>query len=256
MTTPPEESARTDGDAAATRRRWIVVVVVLVAVLVAAGVALAGVEVGRGQSTPAGTISVTGSGSVKGTPDTVSFQVGASTTAPSAAAALDENNTRVRSLERTLVRFGVRQKDMQTSGLNIYEDTTDGVVTGFTVNDTLNVSIHSIKRAGAALDAAVRVVGNGVQLDGVTFSIANDSNLLAAARSSAMHNAHTTASQVATGGGATLGRIVRVVDQENSNPAPIYFNGLAAVAAEPRVPLQPGSQTVSVQVTVVYALSS
>lgn len=256
MTTPTDPETPSDAGGlphAGRRPTWIIV---LVAVLVVAGVALGGVVLGRSQSPPAGTISVTGRGAVKGTPDTVSFQVGASSTAGSASAALDENNTRMTSLERTLVRFGVLRKDMQTTGLNIYEDTTDGVVTGFTVNDTLNVSIHSIKRAGAALDAAVRVVGNGVQLDGVTFSIANDSALLAAARASAMHNAHTTASQVAAGGDATLGRIVRVIDQENSVPAPVYFNGASSVVAEPRVPLQPGSQTVSVQVTVVYALSS
>ena len=48
-------------------------------------------------------------------------------------------------------------------------------------------------------------MGNGIQLSGVTFSISNQSKLLAAARARAMENAHVEAAQVAKGGGTTLG---------------------------------------------------
>jgi len=44
------------------------------------------------------------------------------------------------------------------------------VVTGFTVQDTLNVTMHKVRRAGAAIDAAAKAVGNGVQLNGVSFT--------------------------------------------------------------------------------------
>jgi uncharacterized protein len=229
----------------------------LIAVLLAAGIALGGVALGRrGSSTP-GTITVTGSGSVKGTPDTVGFDVGANTTASSAAQALSLNNAKMTALESTLLRHGVLRRGMKTSGLNIYENTQNGVVTGFTVSNTLNVSVHGVKRAGRVLDAAVRVVGNGVQLYGVSFSIANNSSLLAGARAKAMQSARTTAGQLAAGGGAHLGAIVRVT-QANAGGGPVYPFGFGATASQnlEAVPLQAGRQSVNVQVTVVYALNT
>ena len=144
---------------------WIIV---LVAVLVVAAVGLVGVALGHSQSTPTGTIAVTGSGTVQGTPDTVSFQIGVQNVAKSAVQALSANSARVSSLENSLLGHGVTQKDMQTSGLDIYENTKNqGAVTGFTVVDDLSVTMHQISKAGAAIDAAVHAVGNGVQLDGV-----------------------------------------------------------------------------------------
>ncbi len=130
---------------------------------------------------------MTGSGTVQGTPDTINFQIGVSTISPTATAALSENDAKVRALEAALVKNGVLKKEMQTSGLNIYDNTNNqGVVTGFTVEDTLNITMHHVQRAGAAIDAAAQAVGNGVQLNGVSFTITNDSSLLRAARIRAM----------------------------------------------------------------------
>ncbi len=230
-------------------------VLVIVVVLLIAGATLVGVALGRSATSAKATITVTGSGTVQGTPDTVSFQIGVLTTAKSAVAALSTNNARVGSLETALRTNGVAKKDMQTSGLNIYENTnSSGQVTGFSVSDNLNVTMHDIKKAGAAIDAAAQAAGNGIQLYGVTFSISNQSKLLASARAKAMHNARTEASQVASGGGASLGSIVRITDQENSSTSPVYPFAGATNTKSSGVPIQAGSQTITVQVSVVYAL--
>jgi uncharacterized protein YggE len=73
-----------------------------------------------------------------------------------------------------------------------------------------------------------------------------------------MASAHTEASQVAAGGHATLGGIVRVTDQENAASNAIYPDyGLSSeLSYGVAVPLQAGRESVSIQVTVVYALSS
>lgn len=259
-----EDTSNEDGDAVPQAQRgpargslratqWIVV---LVAVLVVAAVGLVGVALGHSQSTPRGNIAVTGSGTVQGTPDTVSFQIGVQNVAPSAAQALSANNVRVSSLENSLLGHGVTQKDMQTSGLDIYENTNNqGVVTGFTVVDDLNVTMHQIGQAGAAIDAAVHDAGNGVQLYGVSFSISNESKLLAAARAKAMQNARTEASQVARGGGTSLGVIEKITDQENSTSPILPFSYLQATGTAASVPLKAGSQSINVQVSVVYALN-
>lgn len=234
------------------------VATLLAIVVVSAALALAGESVGHAQSSPAGTISVTGSGTVRGTPDTMSFQIGVQTVAPSAQAAIKANNGRMGAVESTLTGQGLATKDLQTSGLSIYQNTnSSGVITGFTVSHTLSVTTHQLRRAGALIDAAASAAGNGIQFYGVTFSISNDSKLIAAARARAMDDAHSAAVQIARGGHTHVGSIIRITDQENANPVPIFFGANAlASARSTAVPIQAGSQSVNVQVLVVYALNS
>lgn len=201
---------------------------------------------------PGATVTVTGSGSVEGRPDTVSFQIGVETTDPSASTALDGNDSQVAALESTLASHGVARSGMQTSDLSISANTSHGVVTGFTVDDDLDVTMHDVAAAGPAIEAAAQSVGNGIQLYGISFSIANDSHLLAVARAEAMANARTEAAQLARGAGTTLGPIRKVTDDENASPV-VYGQAAAFSAA---VPIEQGSQPVSVEVTVVYALGS
>lgn len=206
---------------------------------------------------PGAQISVTGAATVQGTPDTVNFEIGVHSTAPSATRALARNNAQVQKLQAALEAHGVTVAEMQTSQLDIYANTNNaGVVTGFSVDDDLEVTMHQVGDAGAALDAAARAVGNGVNLDGISFSISNTSGLLATARAEAMLNARTEASQLAAGGGVSLGPIVKVTDEENAQPSYFYGEALGAAVPAASVPLQAGTQPISVQVSVVYGLQS
>ena len=234
--------------------RWAIAAVLTV-VVVAAIITAAVID--RPIGSAPGTISVTGSGTVQGVPDTVSFQIGVQNVAASAATALAANNARVRALESSLFAHGVARRDMQTSGLDIYANTNNqGAVTGFTVDNNVNVTMHDITAAGVALDAAVRVAGNGIQLSGINFSISNQSKYLAEARVKAMQDARTAATQVAKGGGASLGAIEKITDQENATSVTIpYPEFKASLGTASSVPLQAGSQPINVQVAVVYALN-
>jgi uncharacterized protein YggE len=229
----------------------------MVTALVVAAVGFAGVALGHSKGRAASTITVTGSGTVQGVPDTINFQIGVSTVSPTATAALSENDNKVRALEAALLKNGVTRKEMQTSGLNIYDNTNNqGVVTGFTVQDTLNVTMHKVQRAGTAIDAAAQAVGNGVQLNGVSFTITNDSSLLRAARIRAIDNARLAAGQLAKAGGTSVTGIVKITDNENQSSG-IYYPPFAAnTALRASVPIQTGSQPVNVQVTVIYSLAS
>jgi uncharacterized protein YggE len=231
----------------------------LVFAVIIAAIAFTGESLGHHRAAGAATITVTGSGTVSGAPNTMSFQIGVQSVATSAAGALDENNARVRALEASLQKNGIKKKNMQTSGLNIYQNTNDhGTVTGYTVQDDLNVSTHDLKNAGVALDAAAHAVGNGIQLSGVTFSISNQSKLLASARARAVKNAHTEAVQIAKGGGTTVESIVKITDQENSPSTGIVYPyaEFATAAHGSAVPIESGKQSVNVTVTVIYSLSS
>ena len=240
------------------RPRLLSWLLLMVTVLVVVAVGFVGVVLGHSGSPKRNTVTVTGSGTVQGTPDTINFQIGINTVNTLASTALTNNNLRVYALEKALERNGVTKKEMQTSGLDIYENTNNqGTVTGFTVSDTLSVTMHHVKRAGAAIDAAARVAGNGVTLDGVSFTITNDSKLLQAARTRAMENARAAAGQLAKAGDTHVTGIVKITDQENQSSGVFYPQDFASgTALKSAVPLQTGSQPVNVQVTVVYSLSS
>jgi uncharacterized protein len=201
-------------------------------------------------------ITVTGTATVQGTPDTVTFQIGAHSVASTASAALADNNAQLSHLESVLSAQGVPASGMQTSQLDIYANYDNkGTLTGFSVDDDLNVTLHDVSSAGSVLDAAATALGNSVELNGISFSISNSSALLATARAKAMANARTEAEQLASGAGASLGGIIRVTDEENQ-PAPTFYGPEPLAASTANVPVEDGTQPITVQVSVVYALES
>jgi uncharacterized protein len=259
--TPPEGTTSAPQRHTANPVAWLAAAVAILVVVI---VAVAGVAFGRSSRSSPATITVTGSGTVQGTPDTVSFTVGAHTTRATAALALQANNTRVQSLEHTLEAQGVPVKDLQTSNLSIYDQTNQyGTITGFSVDDTLNVTVVNANgspagisaKAGRIIDAAAKATGNGIDFGGVTFSISNESNYLAIARARAVQNAMTEASQVAKGANRSVTGVVRITDQESNSPQPVaYPFAYLNASASHGVPIQVGRQPVNVQVTVVYTL--
>jgi uncharacterized protein len=240
------------GQSRASRPWGIVSAVVVGAALIVSAVLL---RHPASAASPA-TVTVTGSGTAEGAPDTLSYQIGVNSTAATATGALEENNTRVGALESSLIANGIARKDMQTTGLNISTNTnSSGVVTGFTVSDVLSVATHRLAGAGHTLDVAVRVAGNGAQLYGVTFSLSHQSRVLAAARADAMKNARAAAGQYASAGGTSVGRVLKISEQETSTPLPYAVTGSGFAVAKASVPLQSGTTSVNALVTVVYALN-
>jgi hypothetical protein len=209
-------------------------------------------------SSPHATIEVTGTGAATGTPDTVTIQIAVSTTASSATTALDQNNSEMKTLEDVLISSGASLSDLQTSNLNLSPNYgAGGAVTNYGAQDDLTVTLHDVGASGVVIDAAAHAVGNDVQIQGISFSISNTSALLKAARLQAMQNAGTEASDLALSAGTSLGAITKITDQEQSvAPPPREFAANLPTAAASAVPVQSGSEQISVQVDVVYSLGS
>ena len=209
---------------------------------------------------PNATVEVTGTGTVTGTPDTLTVQLAVQTKAASATAALDQNNAEMATLQSTLTAAGVATKDLQTSNLSLSPNyDNNGSVTSYVVQDDLSATLRELTSAGAVIDAAAHAVGNDVQIQGISFSISDTSGLLKQAREQAMQDAAAKAANLAAGAGASLGAVVKVTDQENlQSPVPMYaaLKAASAAGAAAPVPVQAGSQQLSVQVDVVYQLTS
>jgi uncharacterized protein YggE len=202
-------------------------------------------------------ITVTGTGKVTGTPDTLRISLAVSATAKNIDEALASANASMRKVQKSLSDNGVDAKDLQTSNLSISPHYTNkGAPDGYDVSESLTATIHDLTKAGAVLSAAVDAGGNAVRVDSVSVALDDTSGLVGGARTSAIDDAKTKASQYAEAAGRTLGPVVSI-SEVISTPYPVYDQaaGMAARAGGSPVPIQAGSQDVSVQVTVVYAFA-
>jgi hypothetical protein len=205
------------------------------------------------------TVTVTATGQVSGTPDTVSLQLGVSANGDTAAGALNQANSDMANLQNVYLTHGVAKAQLQTSGLSLNPNyNSSGDIDGYSASEQLTVTMHNMTKAGQLIDDGTSAIGNDEQLNGISFSISNTSKLLSQARAQAMRNAQLEAQEIASGAGVSLGAIKSVVDQEqpqtNSYPYPDAA-AFGAVASTPaHASLQAGSQQLSIQVQVVYYL--
>ena len=88
-------------------------------------------------------------------------------------------------------------------------------------------------------------------VDSVSLNLTDTSALLARARAAAVADARHKAAQYATAAGQPLGPVISITDQAPAQP--ILYAAQAAASAKSSVPISPGTQQLSVSVTVVFA---
>jgi uncharacterized protein len=212
-------------------------------------------------ATSAPHLTVQGSGQGSGTPDVLTAVFGFSTTATSSSAALSQNNAKVATALQALSANGVASRDTQTTGLNLSAQYAypHGVpaLTGYQATQTVTATLRHPSTEGAAIDAVVNATGDAGQIDSLTFSFANPSVVQDKARTAAVHQAVAHAQAMAAAAGRRLGPVCSLTD--NTQPVGAgsdqSFNGLALPSAgTAALPLAPGTQLESDQVTMVYAL--
>ncbi len=203
---------------------------------------------------PAGRVTVTGTGTATGTPDQLVVTLGVQDSAGSVSAALDAADQAVGQVTAALRGRGVAAADIQTSGLSIYPNyqSRSPVPVSYQVTESLTATLDQIGAAGGQIDAAVRAGGNAITVDGVSLNLTDDGPLLQAARASAMRDAHAKAEQFARAAGESLGPVLSITPAGSASP-PVFAPNAAAGTSSAAVPISPGSQQVSVSVTVVYA---
>jgi hypothetical protein len=234
-----------------------------------AGLALA-LALSAGATTPAAVpagcnssqphLTVQGTGQAKGTPDVLTAVFGFSSSAGSATSALSQNNAEVNQALAALSSKGVAQSDVQTTGLTLAPQYVFPkgvpVLSGYSVTNTLTATLRDTKTAGDAIDAVVNATGDAATINSLNFSFANPAQVEDQARSHAVHQAVAHAAAMAAAAGRQLGPVCSLTD--NTQPALLdpYASAGRSMATNQAaaVPVEPGSQTESDQVTMVYAL--
>lgn len=200
----------------------------------------------------AGGITARGTGTVTATPDVVTVTLGVQTGGSSAREALDANTGAATALLDVLRGAGVDPADLRTIDLSVNPSYADDGrrITGYQVTNRVEAVLRDLAGAGALIDAAAGAVGDAVRVDGLAFSVDDDSAARAAARGDAVRRAVAQARGMAEAAGVALGPLLSVTEV----PAPGAPQPFADAAAQAAVPLQPGSQEVEVAVDVVHAI--
>lgn len=206
-------------------------------------------------ATGAARITVTGTGNVTGVPNQLVLALGVQVNGSSVGSALASANDAVNRVTAALRADGVAAADIQTSGLSIWPNypANSQVPSGYGVSESLTATLNNLAAAGAQIDAAAHAGGDATTISGVSLNLTDTSSLLAQARARAVADATAKASQYAKALGEPLGPVVSVTDQATSQPLPVYAAASSA-APKPSVPISPGTQQLSVSITVVFAV--
>ena len=206
-------------------------------------------------ATQTGRITVTGTGNVTGTPNQLVLAMGVQVTGSSVGSALGDANAAVRRVTAALEANGVAAADIQTSGLSIWPNypANSQTPSGYSVSESLTATLDSLAAAGTQINAAVHAGGNAATVSGISLNLTDTSALLAQARARAVADATAKAAQYAKALGQPLGSVVSIADQAVAQPYPVYAASSAA-GVKASVPISPGTQQLSVSITVVFAV--
>lgn len=230
--------------------------------------ACGGTAGGVGQAAPTGgdsssmvnTISVSGTGEVTGTPDTLQVDLGVSVLRDTVDKATGDAAKLAQAIIDALKSKGVEDRDIRTSNYSIFPEYDyrgeTQTLRGYRVNNTVSAKIRNIDKAGEAIDAATAAGGNDTVVNGISFDLEADSALIKAAREAAWKDAADKAQQLASLAGLSLGKAVSITESSSSAPPPIMYERAAGGADVASTPIQPGQSTVSVTVSVEFAIGS
>jgi uncharacterized protein YggE len=205
---------------------------------------------------PDRTLTVTGSGTTKVTPDVVSVTLGIQTRNDDVAQAVAENNVVAGRIMDASRSIGVADADMRTIYFSVssqpkYDEF--GSPTGevsFFVDNSLQVTLRDVSKLSDLLQTAIDAGANSIY--GVNFSVADTKAAEDEARHKAVADAQARATELAGVAGVTLGAIQTVTTNFSAVPIPYYGMAADGMGGGGGPPTQPGSLEVSVQVTIIY----
>lgn len=216
------------------------------------------------------TISVSGEGEMFAIPDTAVFTFSVIETAETVAATEDLASEKVNAAVEALKEMGIEEKDIKTVSFNLYPkyewNTPEclrypcpgrtQVQTGFELNQSVQVKVRDTAQAGGAIET---VTGLEVQnVSGLSFSVADEDEVMAEARTLAIEDAKVKAEALAEELGVRLVRIVGFNEQGGDMPMPYMARsealGLGGAMDDAAVSLPAGEDRIVSNVHIVYEI--
>lgn len=212
-------------------------------------------------ATTTNTVAFSGEGKVLAKPDVAKLNFTILTQAGTSKAAQDSNSKKSNEVTAFLKKQNIDDKDIRTTGYNIYPQQTypqfggTPKITGYQVTQTFEVTIRDLENANRVLDGIVAAGVN--QVDQLQFEIDDPEKLKAEAREKAIADAKQKAGELESQIDIDLGKIVNFRENVRGYPRPYYsIEKLAAsdLDADDGPSLPSGENEIVVNVTITYQI--
>lgn len=203
------------------------------------------------------TINVTGQAKVSASPDIARINLGVVTENADAKAAQKANAESMDKVIAAIKAAGVRAEDIKTVGYTITpkydykKETGASNIIGYSVNNSVNVTVRDISKTGAIIDAAS---DSGVNASSsISFELSDYEQFYNEALKNAVLAAKKKAGTVADALGVKLKGPVTVNESGGYSPLRNYVTyDLMAEAERAATPIQAGSLEITATVSIVY----
>lgn len=198
-------------------------------------------------------IAVTGHGEVKVSPDRATIQLSVQTRAVTAAAAAAENAIRQQSVLGALRALGLGNDQLSTINYNVYPEQRydqgkEPVVVAYNVTNTILADVRKLDQVGPVIDAALSHGAN--MITSLQFYASNTEAARRSAIATAIEKARADAEAAARAAHGSLGTLLEINIGAYSPPPPRPMMMVrAAAVAQADTPINPGDETLSVEVS-------
>lgn len=218
--------------------------------------------------------SVSSDGKTVAIPDIATFTASVITEGGKDLGSLQTQNiSKANKIIAYLKAKGVEDKDIQTESYNVnprYQYSSCGTViyggsstcpppaiVGYTVTQTISVKIRDLAKAGEIIGGTVDNGANSVSQ--LQFTLDNPDAAKASARGEALTKAKAKAEEIANQGGFGLGKLLSIQINDGVQYPPAFYGMGAGMSAKtdvaPAPSVQPGSEDVTVSVTLTYEIN-
>jgi len=209
---------------------------------------------------PAKTINVSAEGKVTVSPDIAKLSFSVVSEGANSKLLAENNNKKMNAAIDFAKSQGIEEKDIKTTEYNLSpryeydEKTKKTFISGYTLTQTVLVKVRDLNKVAEVL-GGLPVLGIN-QISSISFDIDEPEKYLSEARNQAFDKAKEKAKAMAEKNGVKLGRVINFYEYQST---PYYQNVRAlgmggAEAVQPLPQIQPGSQEVTIQVSVTYEI--
>lgn len=215
---------------------------------------------GQLQLAPDSYITVTGHAQQDVLPQIAHFTAGVTITNDNKQVAVQQVNDRTQKIIQQLKDFGIPDKDIQTQTVSVHQyqdqpkllrpDIAPESDLKWRARNSITIILRDINQASQL--ATLLQQTPATNTSGPRFSLDDTKDTKDLLLSSAVDDARSKAKKLAQAGDRRLGQVITINEQDSrSYPRPMF--GIADKDTS-TVPVQPGTETVNVSVTVTFAL--
>lgn len=202
------------------------------------------------------TINITGDAEINVTPDIAYLLLGVTTDKATTTEALKANATAMNNIMATIKKEGIKDEDIKTSNYSInpkydYDKSTEkSTLVGYTVSNTLNVTVKDISKVGQIIDSAV---ASGANIsNGINFGISDYGKYYNMALVNALSNAQGKAQAIANSLSIKLTTPAKITENSTGVPNNYPVGISAKLESSDSTSIQAGTYKVKANIGLVY----